>query len=31
MPDNLKSSKLTAEWENKLTEISLGKGSDEEF
>lgn len=31
MPDNLKSPKLTAEWENKLTEISLGKGSDEEF
>ena len=31
IPDNLKSPKLTAEWENKLTEISIGKGSDEEF
>ena len=31
IPDNLKSPRLTAEWENKLTEISLGKESDEEF
>lgn len=31
IPDSLKSSKLTAEWENKLMEISLGKGSHKEF
>lgn len=31
IPDSLKSPKLTAEWENKLTEISIGRGSDSEF
>lgn len=31
IPDKLKSPKLTADWENKLTEISIGKGNDEEF
>lgn len=31
MPDNIKSAKLTAEWENKLTEISNGNLESEKF
>ena len=31
IPDELKSAKLTAEWENTLTKISLGEENDEKF
>ncbi|HAJ9305215.1 TPA: DNA topoisomerase III [Listeria monocytogenes] len=31
IPDELKSPKLTAEWENTLTKISLGEENDEKF
>jgi DNA topoisomerase-3 len=31
VPEEIKSAKLTAEWENKLTEISIGKRNADEF